>query len=144
MSVKIQKRLAAEILKIGVNRVWVEPGELDKVGSAITREEVRKLIHEGAIKKRREIGISRGRAKKHHRRGHGKREGVGAGSGALRKRRWIIGIRKIRARLLELREKKLVTTQAFRKLTLMAKGGSFRSVSHLNEYMETHKFVRRR
>jgi large subunit ribosomal protein L19e len=140
VSVKIQKRLAAEILKTGVNRVWVEPDELDKVGSAITREEVRKLIHEGIIKKRSETGISRGRIKEKHRKGPGSRKG----SRVFRKQRWIVGIRKTRSRLSELRDKKLVTPPVFRKLLLMAKGGSFRSKTHLNEYIETHKLVRRR
>ncbi len=140
MSAKIQKRLAAEILKTGVNRVWVEPDELDKVGSAITREEVRKLIHEGIIKKRSETGISRGRKKEKHRKGSGSRKG----SRVFRKQRWIVGIRKTRSHLSELRDKKLVTPPVFRKLLLMAKGGSFRSISHLNEYIETHKLVRRR
>ncbi len=141
MSVKIQKRLAAQIFKTGINRVWIEPDELDRVASAITRDEVRKLIHEGAIKKRPETGISRGRVKERHlRKGPGSREG----SWINTKRKWIIGIRKIRGRLLELRDKKLVTPEVYRKLFLMAKGGSFRSISHLNEYIETHKLVRRR
>jgi large subunit ribosomal protein L19e len=141
VSVKIQKRLAAQIFKTGVNRVWVEPDELDRVASAITRDEVRKLIHEGAIKKRPETGISRGRVKKKRlRKGPGSREG----SWVNRKRKWIIGIRRIRGRLSELRDKKLVTPQVYRKLFLMAKGGSFRSISHLNEYIETHRLARRR
>lgn len=143
MNIKIQKRLAAKILKAGINRVWVEPDELDRVGSAITREEVRTLIHEGVIKKRPQTGISRGRVKqKRRRKGPGSRKG--STQGVLRKQRWMIGIRKIRSQLLELRDKKLITTPVFRKLFLMAKGGSFRSISHLNEYIETHKLVRRR
>jgi ribosomal protein L19E len=55
-----------------------------------------------------------------------------------------VGIRKTRSRLSELRDKKLVTQPVFRRLLLMAKGGSFRSISHLNEYIETHKLARRR
>jgi large subunit ribosomal protein L19e len=141
VSVKIQRRLAAELFKIGVNRVWIEPDKLDRVSSAITREEVRKLMHEGTIKKKPEKGISRGRVKlRRRRRGFGSRKGTGE----ARKRKWIIGIRKIRSRLMELRDKKLLTPPVFRKLFLMAKGGSFRSISHLNEYIETHKLARRR
>ena len=44
-----QSRLAAEILKIGQNRVWINPERMDDVEGAITREEVRKLIHEKTI-----------------------------------------------------------------------------------------------
>lgn len=104
MNIKIQKRLAAKILKAGINRVWVEPDELDRVGSAITREEVRTLIHEGVIKKRPQTGISRGRVKqKRRRKGPGSRKG--STQGVLRKQRWMIGIRKIRSQLLELRDR---------------------------------------
>ena len=76
----------------------------------------------------------------HPRKGSGSRKG----GRVLGKQRWIIGIRKIRSQLLELRDRKLITTPVFRRLFLMAKGGSFRSISHLNEYVETHKLVKRR
>jgi large subunit ribosomal protein L19e len=66
MSVVSQKRLAAEILKVGRSRVWIDPDDTDKVSSAITRGEIRKLIHEGAIKRTPTIGISRGRARAIH------------------------------------------------------------------------------
>ena len=41
-----QRRLAAQILKVGQNRVWIDPERIDDVDGAITREEIRKLIHE--------------------------------------------------------------------------------------------------
>ena len=44
MSLVSQKRLAANILKVGTTRVWVDPEDTDRVSSAITREEIRKLI----------------------------------------------------------------------------------------------------
>ena len=44
-----QRRLASQILKIGKNRVWVDPERMSDVEGAITREEVRKLIHEKVI-----------------------------------------------------------------------------------------------
>ena len=58
-----QRRLAAQILKIGKNRVWINPEFLDDVEGAITREEVRKLIHERVIVSTPEKGVSRARAK---------------------------------------------------------------------------------
>ena len=33
-----QRRLAAQILKIGQNRVWIDPERIDDVEVAITRE----------------------------------------------------------------------------------------------------------
>ena len=147
MSVVSQKRLAADLLKVGVTRVWVDPDDTDRVSSAITREEIRKLIHEGSIKKIPESGISRGR--KRARRdellaGRHKGEGSIKGAVALRKRRWDVRKRSIRRRLRTLRDKRFITTDVYRKLSLMAKGGTFRSAAHLDEYIETHKLARRR
>ena len=61
-----QRRIAAQILKIGQNRVWIDPERMDDVDSAITREEVRKLIHEKVIVSLPEKGVSRSRAKVLH------------------------------------------------------------------------------
>ena len=147
MSVVSQKRLAAELLKVGTTRVWVDPEDTDKVSSAITREEIRKLIHEGSIKKVPQIGISRGRKRARRKEllaGRHKGQGSIKGSATHRKRRWVARIRSIRSRLRTLRDKRFITTEVYRKLSLMAKGGTFRSGAHLDEYIETHKLSRRR
>jgi large subunit ribosomal protein L19e len=147
MSVVSQKRLAAELLKVGKTRIWVDPEDTDRVSSAITRNEIRKLIHEGSIKKLPKTSISRGR--KRIRRQEllaGRHKGPGSvkGSVANSKIRWVVRIRSIRRRLRTLRDKRFITTQIYRKLSMMAKGGTFRSASHLDEYIETHKLARRR
>jgi len=147
MSVVSQKRLAADLMKVGVNRVWVDPDDTDRVSSAITREEIRKLIHEGSIRKVPQAGISRGR--KRVRRIEllaGRHKGPGSIKGKVtdRKRRWVVRIRSIRRRLRSLRDKRFITTDVYRKLSLMAKGGTFRSAAHLDEYIDTHKLSRRR
>jgi large subunit ribosomal protein L19e len=136
--------MAASILKAGGSRLWINPEEFGRVESAITKEEIRKLIHEGVIVTRRERGVSRGR----HRAKIGKKKGRGAGSkkGSSRnkKRIWVNKIRTLRFRLKELKDKKIITPKIYRKLVLLAKGGTFRSVSHLNEYLESHNLTRRR
>ncbi len=147
MSLMSQKRLAAELLKVGTTRVWVDPEDTDRVSSAITRNEIRKLIHEGSIRKLPEIGISRGR--KRVRRQEllaGRHRGPGSIKGSVghTKRKWVVRIRSIRRRLRSLRDKRFITTQDYRKLSLMAKGGTFRSAAHLDEYVEIHKLARRR
>jgi large subunit ribosomal protein L19e len=147
MSVVSQKRLAAGILKVGLTRVWVDPEDTDRVSSAITREEIRKLIHEGSIQKLPKTGISRGRNRTRHKEllaGRHKGPGSIKGATASRKKRWVVKIRSIRRRLRALRDKRFITTGSYRKLTLMAKGGTFRSAAHLDEYIETHKLAKRR
>jgi len=147
MSVRSQRRIAAEILKVGENRVWLDPEDTDAISSAITRTEIRKLIHEGAIRRLPETGTSRGRIRRLRLK---KRVGRHAGSGSrkgasiARKTEWILRIRAIRDRLRELRDKRMIPTETYRKLFLMAKGGSFRNASHLDEYIEAHKLAKRR
>jgi len=147
MTLVSQKRLAADLLKVGTTRIWVDPEDTDRVSSAITRNEIRKLIHEGSIRRLPETGISRGRKrirKQELQAGRHKGPGSIKGSVGNSKRRWIIRIRSIRRRLRALRDRRFITTQVYRKLTLMAKGGTFRSAAHLDEYIETHKLARRR
>lgn len=147
MSIVSQKRLAALILKVGTSRVWIDPEDVDRVSSAITREEIRKLIHEGSIRKIAETGISRGRKRIRKQEliaGRHKGPGSRKGSRGSDKARWIIRIRSIRRRLRTLRDRRLIPTETYRKLSLMAKGGTFRSAAHLDEYIEAHKLARRR
>lgn len=141
MSLKNQKRLAAELLKVGESRVWIDPASVESVEAAITREEIRKLIHEGVIRKRPEHGISRGRIRsKPKRRGPGSRKG----STISRKTLWINRIRKLRKILRHLKGSKRISKSTYRRLYLLAKGGAFRSASHLKEYIERHGLMRRR
>jgi len=137
--------MAASLLKIGESRVWINPEELERVESAITKDEIRRLIHEDVIIARDETGVSRGRhrtkTRKKGRRGPGSKKGSSAGA---RKRIWITKIRTLRSRLKELKAKRVITREVYRRLLPMTKGNAFRSVSHLNEYLERQNFVRRR
>lgn len=147
MNVRSQRRIAAQIMKVGENRVWLDPEDVDAISSAITRTEIRKLIHEGAIKPLPKTSASRGRARAlQSKKRIGRRTGPGSrrGTRIARKRAWALRIRAIRDRLRELRDKRMIPTETYRKLFLMAKGGSFRSSSHLDEYIEAHKLARRR
>ncbi len=147
MSVRSQRRIAAEILKVGENRIWLDPEDIDAISSAITRTEIRKLIHEGAIRPLPKAGTSRGRTRRlKAKKRTGRRTGSGSrkGAGVSQKTAWMNRIRSIRERLRELRDKRMIPTGTYRKLLLMAKGGSFRSSSHLDEYIEAHKLARRR
>ena len=64
MNLTTQKRLAASILKVGLNRVWIDPERIEEVSMAITREGVKQLINDGAIKAKPQKGISSYRSKK--------------------------------------------------------------------------------
>ncbi len=136
---RVQRRLAAEILKVGINRIVFDRNRLKEISEAVTREDIKRLIEEGAIKARKEKGISRGRVrereKKKRKRGHGKRKGKKTAR-YPRKKMWINKIRAQRRILKELRDKGVLDRKTYRKLYLMAKGGYFRSKAHLLEYVK--------
>ena len=64
MNLTTQKKLAAKILKVGVNRVWIDPEHMEEVSRAITRNSIKALINDGVIKAKPVNGISSYRAKK--------------------------------------------------------------------------------
>jgi large subunit ribosomal protein L19e len=150
MSLKSQRRLAAGILKVGENRIWMDPERIVDVEIAITREEIRKLVHEGAIKPLPKRGVSRARARVLHekrekglRRGPGRRTGS-AGAGVSKKQAWMKKIRALRRRLRELKEDRVITETVYRKLYSMAGSGAFESIADLERYIETHGLGRKR
>lgn len=144
----IQKRLASEILGVGQTRVWIDPGKMEEVAKAITREDIRGLIEQGVIKRKPVRGISRGRAReralkraKGRRRGHGSRKGA-KGARSPSKEQWMKRIRALRKRLRELRDAGKITKSLYRKLYLKAKGGEFRSVAHLNAFLKSQALLK--
>ncbi len=141
-----QKRLAASILKVGVTRVWMDPEKLEDIATAITREDLRKLVEDGTIKRKAVIGISRGRARardikraRGHRKGQGSRRGA-AGARAPKKEQWMRKIRAQRKVLKAMRDdEKTIDAHTYRILYRKAKGGEFRNVAHLKSYIAYQK-----
>ena len=150
MSLKSQRRLAAEILKVGEGRVWIDPDRTLDVEVAITRDEVRKLIHEDAIKPLPKKGISRSRAKiLKDQKKKGLRKGPGGKSGSARskiskKRAWMLKIRPLRNKLRDLKDSRVITKSVYRKLYNMAGSGVFESTADLERYIQTRGLERRR
>lgn len=147
---KSQRRLAAKILKVGQNRVWIDPEKMDDAETAITREEIKKLIHEGVIKPLPEKGVSRARARIiHEKKKKRRRSGLGSRSGSARakiskKEAWMLKIRALRKRLRELKANKIIAENTYRKMYRMASSGRFTSIADLERYLKTHELWRRR
>lgn len=148
MNLTTQKRLAAEILKIGVNRVWIDPDHLEEVSQAITRDGVKKLIADGTIKARPKKGISSYRSKKiAEQKSKGRRKGRGSIKGAKgarnpKKKAWMTTIRALRTDLKDMRDNREINRTTYRKLYKMAKGGAFRSKSYMKTYARDHDLLR--
>jgi len=147
---KSQRRLAAQILKAGQNRVWIDPERTEEADLAITREEVAKLIHEDVIRLLPEKGVSRGRARAlHKKKKKGRRSGPGSRGGAAnakvsRKDVWMSKIRALRKKLRRLKTEKLITENTYRKMYKMASSGRFASVADLERYLKSHELWRKR
>ncbi len=147
MSLKSQRRLAAEILKVGQNRLWVDPERIEDVETAITRDEIRKLIHEKAIQPRPTSGVSRSRARILHLK---KRKGLRRGPGKKSKSRtskkdiWMKKIRALRRRLRELKEKRIITENTYRQFYRMASSGVFESIAELERRIKSSNLWRTR
>ncbi len=143
---RFARRLAAEILKVGETRIWIDPEAADKVAFAISKEEIRKLIKEGVIRKRPKATPSRGRKRilKEKKR-KGRRRGKGSRKGPRydEKEIWVNRIRVQRRFLKRLRERKIIDASTYRRLYRLAKGGYFRTLRQLKSYIEEHKLARR-
>merc|ERR1712127_537476 len=63
---RLQKRLAATVLKCGKRRVWIDPNETNEVALANSRKNIRKLYNDGLIMKRQVHMHSRSRCKRAH------------------------------------------------------------------------------
>ncbi len=142
MNLTSQKQIASRIMKVGMNRVRINPENLEKVAEAITRDDIRSLIKNGAIYALPKRGLSKGRIKrikaakeKGRRKGHGGRTGRKMAR-TPRKKAWESRIRAIRDELKKLKKEKKISGKIYRKLYRRASGGFFHSRRHLREYIE--------
>jgi len=148
MDLKNQRRLAAEVLKCGENRVWMDPDNLEEIEKAVKRKDIKNLVKRGIIRERKIKGNSRGRIRKRmaqrakgRRKGHGSRKGK-ATARLPRKRAWIKTIRPIRAYLRELRDSGKIDRKTYRLYYRRAKGGQFRSKAHVRLHLETEGLLK--
>jgi large subunit ribosomal protein L19e len=138
---KAQRRLAADILDVGQNRIKFDPDAQSEIADAITRDDVRELIEDGTIEAETATGNSRGRARERqkkraygHQKGHGSRRGKSGGR-QNKKEKWQSQIRAQRRELRELRDGGEIDRAQYRELYRMASGGEFDSVADLNRYI---------
>lgn len=150
MSLRSQRRLAAELLNVGEGRVWIDPDRIEDVEAAITREEIRRLIHEEIIQPLPKKGISRARARVlHEKKKKGLRRGSGRKSGSAharisKKQVWMKKIRALRKKLRELKTSRVITKSVYRKLYNKAGSGVFESTADLERYIKTRDLGRKR
>jgi len=142
-----QRRLAADVLDVGENRVWFDPNAQSDISSAITRDEIRELVEEGVIQAEPKRGNSRSRARERNtKRAYGHRKGQGSRKGKKNARHdsrkvWIDGIRAQRSELRRLRDEGVLDRTEYRQLYNKARGGEFHSVRYMRTYIANEYHV---
>jgi large subunit ribosomal protein L19e len=138
-----QKRLASEVLDVGENKVWLDPDRQADIAEAITREDIRELVDEGAVRAEPPKGNSRGKARERqkkraygHQTGPGTRKGR-AGARENDKESWQSRIRAQRKHLRQLRDGGEIDSSTYRALYDKAGGGEFDSVADIERYIES-------
>ncbi|MEM2915836.1 MAG: 50S ribosomal protein L19e [Candidatus Woesearchaeota archaeon] len=147
---KLQKRLAAQILNCSPHRIVFNPEKLGEIKEAITKFDIRRLIDKGIITRLPVQGISKFRTRKakvqmrrNRRKGPGSRKGS-ANARADSKLQWMRLIRAQRDLLKRLRDHKLITQQTFNVMYAKAKGGFFRSTHHIKLFLkEQELFIKK-
>ena len=141
-----QKRLAADVLDVGKNKLWFDPERQGDIAEAITREDIRELVDDGVIRAEEPKGNSRGRARERqkkrsygHQKGAGTRRGK-AGARQNEKEEWESRIRAQRTHLRELRDEGDLDKSEYRDLYDKAGGGEFDSVADLERFMDDNNY----
>jgi len=141
LNLRAKKKLAARVLGVGESRIWIDPKRAGDVDAALTREDIKRLVKDGAIRVKKKRGVSRGRIRElRAKKEKGRRSGPGSRKGARharepRKERWIQMVRPLRRRLRELKKEGLISSAEYRRLYRMVGGGMFRSRAHLEAHL---------
>ena len=142
VNLRLQKRLAGSILKVGKDRVWIDPNEVNEISVANSRKTIRKLIADQLIIKRNQTMHSRSRARlraeenrKGRHNGLGKRKGT-AEARIPGKLIWMRRIRVLRRLLKKYRESKKIDKHLYRSLYLATKANQYKTKQNLVDAVE--------
>lgn len=144
---KVQKKLAADILDTSPHKIKLDPERQEEIDEAITKEDIRDLIDDEAIWKKRDKGISSGRSKHiKNQKSKGRRKGPGSRKGKKtarrpQKKKWMNNIRSQRKLLKKLRDSGKITSSTYRDLYNKSKGGFFRNKRHIKLFIDEHELI---
>ena len=150
VTLRLQRRLAASVLKCGKNRVWMDNKEISEIALATSRNHVKKLVKDGLVIKKNTTIHSRSRTRRRlAEKRKGRHSGIGKRKGARdarmpRKVMWMRRQRTLRRLLRKFRKQRKIDKTLYHKFYMLAKGNLFKNKKVLVEAIQKEKFEKAR